>query len=363
MAKLPNETGCPVTTPAFLERRNMLCHNHRRHPLVLGFLLLAVLSFSGGLPGQKTAKPAQIHSTDPAARLAGFETFLNMTGTSPYKTMNWSHIGPVNVSGRSTDLAVVAPKGKTYTIYVATASGGVWKTVNEGTTWAPVFDRAASTAIGDIAISPADPDVIWVGTGEANIFRSSQAGCGIYKSADGGKTWAHMGLADSYTIARIVVHPRNPDIVYVAASGHEWTDNAERGVFKTEDGGRNWEKDLYVDARTGAIDLVMDPADSQTLYACTWQRVRLKWNDPRNFPGYSSSGIHKTADGGKTWKPINAGLPDGQSRGRIGIDVCLKKPNVLYALVDNYEKAETATPESMSDSYGRPSSGRIKGAT
>jgi photosystem II stability/assembly factor-like uncharacterized protein len=286
-----------------------------------------------------------------------------MISSSPYKELNWSHIGPVNVSGRSTDIAVVAPKGKNYTIYAATASGGVWKTVNEGTTWEPVFERAASTSIGDIAISPTDPEVIWVGTGEANIFRSSQAGCGIYRSTDGGKTWAHMGLADSYTIARIVVHPQNPDVVYVAASGHEWTDNAERGVFKTGDGGKSWEKILYVNERTGVIDLVMDSADSNTLYACTWQRVRLKWNDPRNFPGYSDSGIHKTTDGGKTWKPINTGLPDGQSRGRIGIDVCLKKPNVLYALVDNYEKSDTGTPAGGADSYGRPSSGRIKGAT
>ncbi len=330
---------------------------------MLGLLLLAVLSFSEGMLGQKAAKPSRIHSTDPAARLQGFETLRGMINGSPYKELNWSHIGPVNVSGRSTDIAVVAPKGKSYTIYAATASGGVWKTVNEGTTWEPVFERAASTSIGDIAISPTDPEVIWVGTGEANIFRSSQAGCGIYRSTDGGKTWAHMGLADSYTIARIVVHPQNPDVVYVAASGHEWTDNAERGVFKTGDGGKSWEKILYVNERTGAIDLVMDSADSNTLYACTWQRVRLKWNDPRNFPGYSDSGIHKTTDGGKTWKPINTGLPDGQSRGRIGIDVCLKKPNVLYALVDNYEKSDTGTPAGGADSYGRPSSGRIKGAT
>jgi photosystem II stability/assembly factor-like uncharacterized protein len=246
---------------------------------------------------------------------------------------------------------------------VATASGGVWKTVNEGTTWEPIFERAGSTAIGDIAIAPTDPETLWVGTGEANIFRSSQAGCGIYKSTNGGKTWAHMGLADSYTIARIVVHPQNPDIVYVAASGHEWTDNTERGVFKTADGGKTWEKILFMNERAGAIDLVMDSADSNALYAATWQRVRFKWNDPRNFPGYSASGIHKTTDGGTTWKPINAGLPDGQYRGRIGIDVCLKKPNVLYALVDNYEKSDTVTAAETTDSYGRPSSGKIKGAT
>jgi len=334
-------------------------------PAIVFFGLLLCLGFvlSGELLGEKTAKPVRIQSTDPALRIKGFETYLEMTKASPFNGLNWSHIGPTNVSGRMTDVAVVAPRGKSYTIYAATASGGVWKTVNEGTTWEPVFEKAASTAIGDIAIAPSNPEILWVGTGEANIFRSSQAGCGIYKSTDGGKTWAHMGLQDTNTIARIVVHPQNPDIVYVAASGHEWTDNAERGVFKTTDGGKTWEKILFINERTGAIDLVMDPSDSNTLFAATWQRVRLKWNDPRNFSGYSESGIYKTTDGGKTWKSINSGLPEGRHRGRIGIDVCLKKPNVLYAFVDNYEKAAAEGAEEEMDSYGRPSSGRIKGAT
>jgi photosystem II stability/assembly factor-like uncharacterized protein len=344
-----------------LSRRHVSIRVHRK--VIFGLLLLAGLSLSGGLLGQKATKPLRVQSTDPALRLNGFDTYLDMVRGSPFKALNWSHIGPTNVSGRCTDIAVVAPRGKSYTIYAATASGGVWKTINEGTTWEPVFERAASTAIGDIASTPANPDTLWVGTGEANIFRSSQAGCGIYKSADGGKTWAHMGLADSNTIARIVVHPQNPEVVYVAASGHEWTDNAERGVFKTVDGGKTWEKVLFVNERTGAIDLVMDPSDSNTLYASTWQRVRLRWNDPRNFQGYSASGIFKTTDGGKTWKPINSGLPDGPYRGRIGIDVCLKKSNVLYAFVDNYELARQPSAEEGRDSYGRPSSGIIKGAT
>jgi photosystem II stability/assembly factor-like uncharacterized protein len=334
-----------------------------RIKFILGLGLCTVLLLSGSLPGQKAVKPQRVQATDPALRLKGYDAYLEMVNGSPFKGLNWSHIGPTNVSGRGTDIAVVTPKGKAYTIYVGTASGGVWKTVNEGTTWEPVFERAASTAIGDIAIAPQNPDVVWVGTGEANIFRSSQAGCGIYKSVDAGKTWAHMGLADTYTIPRIIVHPQNPEIVYVAASGHEWTDNAERGVFKTTDGGQTWQKILFIDERTGAIDLAMDPADSNTLYAATWQRMRLKWNDPRNFTGYSASGIHKTTDGGQTWRPINTGLPEGKFRGRIGIDVCLKKPSVLYAFIDNYELAGEPPPEEETDSYGRPSSGRIKGAT
>jgi photosystem II stability/assembly factor-like uncharacterized protein len=342
-------------------RRHVSIRVHRK--VIFGLLLLGGLSLSGGLLGQKATKPLRVQSTDPALRLNGFATYLDMAKGSPFKALNWSHIGPTNISGRCTDIAVVAPRGKSYTIYVATASGGVWKTINEGTTWEPVFESAASTAIGDIAIAPTSPDTLWVGTGEANIFRSSQAGCGIYKSTDGGKTWAHMGLEDTCTIARIIVHPQNPDVVYVAGSGHEWTDNAERGVFKTADGGKTWEKVLFVNERTGAIDLAMNPSDSNTLYASTWQRVRLRWNDPRNFPGYSASGIFKTTDGGKTWKPINSGLPDGPYRGRIGIDVCLKKPNVLYAFVDNYEIVRQPSAEQGRDSYGRPSSGIIKGAT
>ena len=172
-----------------------------------------------------------------------------------------------------------------------------------------------------------------------------------------------MGLAGTYTIPRIVIHPSNPDIVYVAASGHEWTANAERGIYKTTDGGATWQKVLFVDDGTGAIDLVMDPSDPETLYAATWQRTRLKWNDPRTFPEYKGSGIRKTTDGGRTWKSIDTGLPAANKRGRIGLDVCLTKPNVVYALVDNYEIAREPTPEERADPYGLPSSGFIKGAT
>ena len=327
------------------------------------FLAVVSLGLTGMAAGQKAVKPAQVQATDPAIRLQGFAAYREMLKSSPFSSLNWSHIGPTNVSGRSTDIAVLGPRGKSYTIYVATASGGVWKTVNEGTTWEPVFDGAASTSIGDVAIAPSNPEIVWVGTGEANIFRSSQAGCGLYKSTDGGKSWSHMDLSDTYTIARIVIHPLDPDVVYVAASGHEWTENSERGVFRTTNGGNSWEKVLYISPMTGAIDLVMDPEDSDTLYAATWQRTRLKWNDPRVFPGYSESGIYKTTDAGRTWKPVNTGLPEAQYRGRIGIDVCLKKPNVLYALIDNYEIARQPGEEGRLNAYGLPSPRIIKGAT
>jgi photosystem II stability/assembly factor-like uncharacterized protein len=330
--------------------------------VLVSLCVLFLVFFVSPVQAKKDSSQERIYSTDPALRLHGYEKHLEMTSNSPFNELMWSHIGPKNVSGRCTDIAVVPPKGKNYTIYVGTASGGVWKTVNEGTTWEPVLEKAASTSIGDIAIAPSNPDILWVGTGEANIFRSSQAGVGIYKSTDAGKTWNHIGLADTNTIARIVIHPKDPDIVFAAASGHEWTTNEERGVFKTTDGGTTWQKILYIDEMTGAIDLVMDPSDSDTLYVATWQRVRKKWNDPRNEPNYGGSGIHKTTDGGKTWKPVNNGLPAAQYRGRIGIDICHSKPNVLYAFVDNYELAYKAAEGEM-DSYGRPREDVIKGAT
>ena len=301
--------------------------------------------------------------SDPGLRLKGYETIQEMKASGPHKDMKWQFLGPVNVSGRCTDVEVVAPKGKNYTIYAATASGGLWRTVNEGTTWEPIFENAPSVAIGDVALAPSDPDILWIGTGEANIFRSSQAGCGVYKSLDAGKTWQHMGLAATYTIPRIVIHPKNPDIVYVAASGAEWTRNAERGVYKTVDGGKSWKRALFIDDETGAIDLALDPADPETLYAALWQRTRQKWNDPRNHAGSSKSGLFRSRDAGSTWQAINSGLPAAKFRGRIGIDVCLSSPNVLYALVDNYEISRQPTEKELRDPYGVPSCGFIKGAT
>jgi photosystem II stability/assembly factor-like uncharacterized protein len=298
---------------------------------------------------------------DSSFHLKAFEQHVAMKNSSPFKDARWQFIGPTNISGRVTDVAVATPRGKFYTIYAATASGGVWKTENDGVTWQPIFEQAASTSIGDVTLAPSDQNIVWVGTGEGNIFRSSMAGTGVYKSIDAGKTWQHMGLVNTHTIPRIVIHPTNPDIVYVAASGHEWTDNEDRGVYKTTDGGKTWQKVLYINPKTGAIDLVMDPSDPNTLYAATWQRVRFKWNDPRNVADYNGSGIHKTADGGKTWTPANEGLLAPQFRGRIGIDVCRMNPSVVYAFIDNYEIAREAKAGEF-DSYGRPRAAVIRGA-
>lgn len=294
-------------------------------------------------------------------RLAQFELYKQMAESSQYKDLEWQFVGPLNVSGRCTDVEVVGPKGKNYTIFVASASGGVWKTENEGTSWEPIFDRSASASIGDIALDPSNPDILWVGTGEANIFRSSQSGSGIYKTTDKGKTWSFMGLENSLTISRIIVHPQNSNVVWVAVSGNEWTPNKERGVYKTTDGGETWEKILYVNELTGANDLVLHPTNPDILYATTWQRIRKKWNDPRNEAGYEGSGIWKTTNGGKDWSPVNNGLPEARYRGRTGIDIARSNPDVLYAFVDNYEIIREGEDDE-SDSYGRPKGGVIKGA-
>jgi photosystem II stability/assembly factor-like uncharacterized protein len=331
----------------------------KKNSVLLRFslLLALVVLLSSQLNAQKKAT-----ITDGKKKLEAFQEYLKLQGKSEFKDLHWQFLGPTNVSGRCTDLEVVAPKGKNFTLYAATASGGVWKTENEGTTWIPLFDKQASTSIGDIALDPTNPDVIWVGTGEANIFRSSQSGSGVYKSADGGKTWESAGLENTLTISRIIVDPQNSNTVYVAASGHEWTKNKERGVYKTTDGGKSWDKILYIDDLTGAIDLVMDPKDNQTLYAATWERIREKWNDPRVEEGYSKNGIYKTTDGGKNWEPVNNGLPPAKYRGRIGIDISASNPDVLYAFVDNYEFSHEFDSEET-DSYGRPKTGVIKGAT
>ena len=300
--------------------------------------------------------------TDGSSRLQAFQQYLDMKASSSFKDLQWQFTGPTNISIRCTDVEVVAPKGKNYIMYAATASGGVWKTTNEGTTWEPIFENLATASIGDIALDPSNHEVLWVGTGEANIFRSSQAGAGIYRTSDGGKSWEHLGLENTLTIARIIVHPDNSEMVYVAASGNEWTPNRERGVYKTTNGGKSWEKILYIDELTGAIDLVMHPENPGILYAATWQRIRKKWNDPRNEAGYNGSGIWKTTDGGKKWEQVNNGLPAPAYRGRIGIDIARSNPEVLYAFVDNYEVIREGTDEEE-DSYGRPKGGVIRGAT
>jgi photosystem II stability/assembly factor-like uncharacterized protein len=295
-------------------------------------------------------------------KVALFAKQKAMLPGSPYKDLKWQYIGPTNISGRCTDVEAVSPRGGSYTIWIASATGGVWKSINEGTTFEPVFEGMPTASTGDIAIDPDNPDIVWVGTGEANIFRSSNSGCGVFKTTDGGKTWNLMGLENTFTIGRIRINPKNTNIVYVAATGHEWTPNEDRGLFKTTDGGKTWSKALYVDENTGVFDVVLDPKDPNTIYCTTWERIRLKWNDPRTYETTKNCGIWKSTDGGKSWKKIINGLPAPNKLGRIGIDIARSNPKVLYAYVDNYEVAYAAKPGEM-DSYGRQRKDVIKGAT
>lgn len=323
-------------------------------PYVSLVLLLAVFT---GMSGQ-VKKP--VLTGEEKVRLFAMQT--EMKDSSPYRDFKWQFIGPTNISGRCTDVEAVLPRGKNYTIWIGSATGGVWKSINEGTTFEPVFEGMPTASIGDIAIDPGNPEVVWVGTGEANIFRSSDAGCGVFKTVDGGKTWKLSGLENTFTIGRIRISPQNSDIVYVAATGHEWTPNEDRGLFKTTDGGKSWSKVLYVDKNTGVYDLVLDPEDPNTIYCTTWERIRLKWNDPRTNESTRNNGIWKSTDAGKSWKKINSGLPAPNKMGRIGIDIAASNPRVLYAYVDNYELAYEAKPGEL-DSYGRQRTNTIKGAT
>src|SRR5688572_20771439 len=315
--------------------------------LIAGALLLLPVALAG-------------QQTPPAQRLEWFRQHQLAQQQSLFTQPRWQFLGPTNISGRMTDVAVVTPKGQNYTIYVAGATGGVWRTRNEGVTWEPIFDQEVTTAIGDVTLAPSDQRIIYVGTGEPNLFRSSNAGAGLWKSTDEGRTWTHMGLVGTNTIARIIVHPTNPDIVWVAAGGNEWTANPDRGVYKSTDGGRTWEKVLYVNDLTGANDLVIDPSNPNVLYATTWQRVRRKWNDPRVEEGFKESGVYKSTNGGRTWSVINNGLPAPHHRGRIGIDIARSNPRVVYAFVDNYEIARQPAA-GQTDAYGRPAAAIIRG--
>jgi photosystem II stability/assembly factor-like uncharacterized protein len=242
--------------------------------------------------------------------------------------LQYREIGPALMGGRIADLAVVESKPQVF--FVGTATGGLWKTEDHGTSWTPLFDEQSTSSIGDVTIDQANPNLVWVGTGEPQNRQSSPWGNGVYKSTDGGVTWTHMGLENTKHIGRIVINPRNPDIVWVAAVGDLWGPNPERGVYKTTDGGESWERVLFIDDDTGAIDLAIDPADPNTLFAAMYQRRRTGWGFNGGGPG---SGLYRTMDGGTTWTELTDGLPEGD-KGRIGIDVFRQNGNIVYALVE-----------------------------
>ncbi len=244
-------------------------------------------------------------------------------------TLPWREIGPASFGGRIDDIEAVP--GRTSTIFVGTAGGGVFRTTNNGTTWSPVFDRdGRTTSIGDIAIAPSDPGIVWVGTGEANNRQSTTWGDGIYRSLDGGETWTHMGLTATQHIGRVAIHPRNPNIVFVAALGRLFGPNDERGVYRTTDGGATWKRVLTGNNVTGAVDVAIDP-DGRTIYAAMYQRQRKGYGFIGGGPG---SGIFRSRDGGDTWEKLSAGLPSGAT-GRIGLAIAPSQPSTVYAIIEN----------------------------
>lgn len=250
--------------------------------------------------------------------------------TALFAGMSARSIGPAGMSGRISGVDAVAANPDI--VYVGVATGGVWKTLNGGTTWKPVFDNQPVAAIGSVAVNQSNPSVVWVGTGEGNPRNSASIGNGIYKSMDGGDTWSYLGLDRTERIHRILLHPTDPNVAYAAAMGQMWGENPERGVFKTTDGGKSWKKILYVDERTGCAELVMDPSNPNKMFAGMWDYRRWPWLFRSGGPG---SGLYVTYDGGETWKRPgpDQGLPKGDL-GRMGLAICRSNPDIVYALLE-----------------------------
>ncbi len=290
--------------------------------------ILSLLLFCSILSAQQPA------ATPPAERMRAFEQRKTLNEQSLLKEVAFRSVGPTVFSGRVTDIEV-HPDDPTV-FYVAYASGGLWKTENNGMSFHALFDQQAVMTIGDIAVDW-KRSIIYVGTGENNSSRSSYSGVGMYKSIDEGKTWIHLGLADSHHIGRIMLHPEQPDWLTVAVLGHLYSPNRERGVYQSRDGGANWEQVFFVDENSGAVDLIADPQNADILYAAFWERTRRAWNFQESGEG---SGIYKSSDGGKNWTLLTApqsGFPHGEGVGRIGLGAAVEKGNtVVFAVLDNY---------------------------
>ena len=293
------------------------------------------------------ATTAQNRPSTGADRQKAFQQQKALAGKSPYKSIQWRNIGPDNISGRVSE--VLGVPGNKNIIWASFATGGFWKTEDAGKSWKPLFDNEGTLSVGSFDVSKSNPNIIYLGSGEANIFRASLPGMGVYKSEDGGKSWKHIGLENTSTISRVIIHPSNPNHVYVAASGNEWSNSKERGLYETTDGGKSWKR-LINDDPNGVIDLVMHPTDPKTMYASTWNRIRLRWSDPTPQDG---DFIWKTTDGGKTWNKLTNGLPQTKFTGRVGIALSRSNPNILYVYVDNHTPKREPKAGEL-DPYGRP---------
>jgi len=260
--------------------------------------------------------------------LKGYQSHLQMEAASPFGGIPWRSVGPERQSGRVNVItAAISDPSK---LYVAFATGGLWRTDDDGATWSSLFDDQSAYSIGAVTVSR-DGKTIWVGTGEENSQRTSYAGTGVFKSVDSGKTWQWMGLPESQHIGKILIDPKNENVVYVAALGHLYSQNPERGVYKTVDGGKTWDLILKTDDSTGAVDMVMDPRHSNVIYASMWQRDRHSWDFLESGPG---SALYMTSNSGKTWRKVTA-VPSGDAAGRIGLAICASHPDTVYAFVDN----------------------------
>lgn len=302
----------PYRTPA--QRRAPLAYRLRPVHTALALLTLAY--------GASAEAQGRRPSSAPATTAAVSE--------STFAALAWRNIGPANMSGRMADVEGVA--GNPSILFVGSASGGVWKTTNGGTTWAPIFDRQPVQSIGDLALDPSNHEVVYVGSGEANVRNSVSFGDGIYKTTDGGRSWRHLGLGGTRHIARVVVDPKDPRRVFVAAVGSIFGPNTERGVFMSEDGGERWQQVLHTSDRHGASDLDIDPRNPNILYAGMWYFDRKQWT---HRSGDTLGGVYRSTDGGRSWQKMTQGLP--KLMGRIGIKVAPSSPNVVYVVAETRE--------------------------
>ena len=300
-------------------------------------LFILLLFFNISFAQKKYKKNNFPKSTSAQERVSSIYGDLNNNG-SLLQNINFRNIGPTVMSGRVVDLDVNPNDPANF--YVAYASGGLWETKNHGNTFTPLFDNQMVMTIGDIKVDW-NKDIIYVGSGENNSSRSSYSGNGIYKSSDNGKNWTHIGLDDSHHIGRIIIHPNDSEVLWIAALGHLYSENIERGVYKSVNGGESWIKTLYVNELTGAIDLILDESNPDILYASMWEKDRKAWN----FDGAGlGSGIYKSTDGGINWLEISggsSGFPDTEGTGRIGLDISRSNPNILYAILDNQDRKES----------------------
>jgi len=301
----------------------------------LNIIFIFLFVFSNGFSQKKKKKSLFPKSTLSSERLEGYSNRISLVENSIVKNIQFRNIGPTVMSGRVVDFAV-NPDDPSH-FYVAYASGGLWETKNNGNSFNPIFDNQMVMTIGDIEVDW-EKDIIYVGTGEKNSSRSSYSGNGIYKSSNGGKNWEYLGLDDSHHIGRIVLHPDNSDIIWVASLGHLYSENSDRGIYKSIDAGKTWNKTLFVNNRTGAIDIVIDPSNPDILYSAMWEKDRKAWD----FDGSGiGSGIYKSVDGGSSWLEVSggtSGFPDTRGTGRIGLDISISNPNIIYAILDNQDR-------------------------